>query len=691
MITVPEAGIVGGRSADIRIERPDIGGFVAQAGAAVAQKMGQIKDQQRAVVTQKTQLDMTKELGQERLRFEQMTDPAEIDQQWPQVEAAIRDKYVNQKDANGNPLFTPDEADALGLSFQNLSQRHALALGERTVKLTQSQAEAAWLEARTDIVTTAAGADPDSLAAYLDYGKAAIDQLGKQTGKMPAQIVAEQQAYEAEVMNARLIAAMDQDPAATIAAIDAGTYNALGAEAVAQRRATAQAEVDRRAAAAATAAEAETKKRTDDIGKRLDTIGELTVAGRKVPDVDFVLNAPDEVKANPKYPRALARVKLGQEIPNLDLMTPAQLDQLITAERAREIVEPWENERLPVLIEMRDKKATALATDPKAALAASGLPVPEIPAFDPANPEPFVAALQESLSFDAFQRDKGYSDQSAIFTKDQKAELKAILAPGADADAKAALAVAILQGTGGNAAPVLSALEADPTFRRTVKVLGLTGDTGLAQSILRGQQKMDTDTVLKLPRADQIRIFDEITGGVFLDAPVAVREELMAASAAVYADGATGIDPADQPDDAAALFEQSLVRVMGAQPDRNGSYTIGGLQEVNGSLTVLPVGLPVTAVETAWETLADQFDAAPTDPAALPMQAFKAASHYGGLPDLGTDPGGRLGTLILLRVDESEIYELGREEGGRITKVKEKGRDIVYRFKLRDLVRGAQP
>lgn len=691
MITVPEAGIVAGRSADIRIERPDIGGFVAQAGAAVAQKMGQIDQEQRAVRMSRAKIEMTKALGQEYQRVSQLGDPAAIDAEWPQVEARIRDQYINQKDENGRPVWRPEEADALGLHALDLGQRQALALGERNITLHQSQQTADWMQTRADLTTAAATADPVTMETLLQEGYARIDQRVASGAILPDQAVQEKQALEAEVMNARIITAIDQDPAATIAAIDAGTYNALGAEAVAQRRATAQAEVDRRAAAAATASEAEAKRQADAIGNRLDTIGELTVAGRKVADVDFVLNAPDEVKANPKYPRALARVKLGQEIPNLDLMTPAQLDQLITAERAREIVEPWENERLPVLIEMRDKKATALATDPKAALAASGLPVPEIPAFDPANPEPFAAALQESLSFDAFQRDKGYSDQSAIFTKDQKAELKAILAPGADADAKAALAVAILQGTGGNAAPVLSALEADPTFRRTVKVLGLTGDTGLAQSILRGQQKMDTDTVLKLPRADQIRIFDEITGGVFLDAPVAVREELMAASAAVYADGATGIDPADQPDDAAALFEQSLVRVMGAQPDRNGSYTIGGLQEVNGGLTVLPVGLSVTQVEATWESLADQLSDAPTDPASIPMKVFQAASHYGGVPDLGSDPYGRMGTLTLRRVDESDIYELVREEGGRIVKVREKGRDNVYRFRLKDLVRGAQP
>lgn len=690
MITVPQGGSSAGRSADIRglDQQPDMGGFISQVGSAVAQKMGQIDQEQRAVRMSRAKIEMTKALGQEYQRVSQLGDPAAIDAEWPQVEARVRDEYINRKDENGRPVWRPDEADALGLYAMDLSQRQALALGERNIALQQSRQAADWLETRADLTTSAATADPVTMETLLQEGYARIDAQVAAGLMLPDKGVTEKQGLQSEVMNARLITAIDQDPAAAAAALDAGTYDALGPEAVAQRRATAQAEVDRRAAAGAKQAEADAKVRNDAIGKRLDTIGELTAAGRKVADVDFVLNAPDEIKANPKYPRALARVKLGQEIPNLDVMTPAELDALIAAEKNREIVEDWEAERLPALIEMRDRKATALATDPKSALTEAGV-IPETDlSFDPANPGAFAAGLQEALSYDAFQREKGYSDQSAIFTKDQKAGLKAVLAPGADADAKYALATAILQGTGGNAAPVLSALEADPTFRRTVKVLGLTGDSEMASSILRGQQKAEVDTVLKLPRAEQIRIFNEVSGGVFSDQPVAIQDELMSAAAALYADGAQGIDPAIQPAEAYALYKQAFIRLLGAQPDRNGAYTIGGLQEVNGVLTVLPVGMSAQAVEDAWDSLADQLYENPTDPASVPMGVFKSASVYGGVPDLGTDPYGRLSTLSLRRVGETDIYELVREQNGRIMPIREVGRDNAYRFRLKDLVRG---
>lgn len=722
-ITIPEAGSVAGRSASVEIRQPDIGGFVAEVGSAVAQKMGQIKAQQRAVVYEKTQLDMTKETGLEYQRVSQLTDPVQRDAEWQGVEARLRDKYVNAKDENGQPIFTPEEADALGLSIQGLTTKHALAIGEGNIKLTQSQQTAAWLEAKTDIATTAATADPDTMAALIEFGEAAIDRRVQQGIILPDQGVTEKQAFRAEVANARATAALDQDPEAFIAAADQGIYKDLGPERVAQLKVTAQAEADRRKAAEASMTEAEAKKRTDAIGNRLDTIGELTVAGRKVADVDFVLNAPDEVKENPKYPRALARVKLGQEIPNLDLMTPAELDKLIAAEKDRTIVEDWENERLPALIELRDTKAAALATDPKAALADAGLPAPELPEFDPADTAGWSAALSESISFDAYQRDKGYSDQSAVFTKEQKAELKGILAPGAEAGPKVALMTAILNGAGGNASAVLADLEADPVSLRALKVLGATRDVGLTEGILRGQQKLEGKTVVPPSRKEQVLAFDAATGGAFDDAP-AVKAEIMEAALALYADSAAGIDAETTASEgwiadgqAYTLYQQSLQRLLGAQPDRNGKLTVGGLQEVNGGLAVLPVGVSVAQVESEWEAIGNRLSggvwdtsrgegewvyAAPegfeTDEAKLQsspgddarLAPFKAAGIYGGVPDLGSDPVARWDSLTLRRVGESEIYELVYERNGRLVPVPEKGGDRAYRFRLKDLIRGAR-
>ena len=693
MITIPQGGTVAGRSADIRIERPDVGGFVAQAAGAVAQKMGQIDQEQRAVRMSRAKIEMTKEMGQEYQRISQLGDPAAIDAEWPQAEAAIRARYIDQKDDKGRPVWRPDEADALGLTAMDLGSRHALALGERNITLHQSQQTADWLETRADLTTAAATADPVTMETLLQEGYARIDAQVAQGLMLPDKGVEAKQALEAEVMNARLITAIDQDPAAAAAAIEAGTYKVLGPEANATRLATAQAELDRRAAAAASQAEADARTRSDAIDKRLREITGMEAKTLKASDRDEVVNASPEVQASPAWAEARAAIDLNDKIPDLDLKTVAELDALIAAEAGKTYDFEWQANYVTVLKAKREKLATEVATDPKAAAIARGVIAPKGDlTFDPANPAPFAAALQEAVSQDDHLAKSGFAATSAIFTKDQKAALKDQYAAAEPQD-KVAMLATIIQSTSGNVGPVLTALEADPLTRRSTKYLALTGNADITAAMLRGQQKLDAKPpqAITISANDQTMAFDEKTGGVFDDAPVAVREEIMAAANALYADRAKGIDPTDLPTEALAIYERALFDVLGAQATRRGDYTIGGLQEVNGQLTVLPVGVPVAAVETAWETLSDQFYDTPDDPAAPPMQAFQAASHYGGLPDLGTDPGGRLGTLTLRRVGESDIYELVREEGGRLITVQEVGRDINYRFRLRDLLRGVKP
>jgi murein DD-endopeptidase MepM/ murein hydrolase activator NlpD len=721
MITVPQGGIVAGRAAQIDIsQQPDIAGMIAQAADPVAEKFGQIKAQQRAIQVESTKLEIVKEIGTERQRFDQITDPAQIDAEWPQVEAAIMDKYVNAKGPDGKPLLTPEEADALGLTIKDLSTRHGLALGERAINLTQSQATAAWTAARLDIVNTAATADPDTMEAMLEFGEAAIDQRLAAGVIMPADAATEKAAFRYDVMNARAISAVSKDPDTFLVELEAGDFNDLGAERVAALKVTAQTEINQRLAAEEKAVEAATKTRTDAIGKRLGTIADLAAKGRLVEDEDYLSNP--EVQAHPEYAKAKAAIELRKATPGLEQMTVAQLDALIEAEAKRPIKESWQNETLTVLRSMRDKKETAYGTDPKAGAAASGLPVPLLPEFDPASPEAFAAALSEAVSFDGYLREGGYTKRSAVFNTEERTALKAILDPKAEAGPKVALATAIINGTGGNVAPVLNDLEADPVFRRGLKVLSVTGDTALTEAILRGGQKVEAKTAVLPSRKEQILAFDALTGGVFDDAP-AVKGEIMEAALALYADSAAGIDGETTGSEgfiidgeAYTLYGQSVQRLLGAQPDRNGNLTIGGMQEVNGALTVLPPGVSVEDVEAnfdrlgqrlmggVWDTSRGQGEwvyapdegvdapgaaikSAPTMEARL--APFKGASIYGGVPDFGANPAQRMGAVSLRRVGETEVYELVYERGGRMYAVPEQGKDHAYRFRLKDLMREA--
>ncbi len=708
-ITIPQAGTIAGRSASIQVPQPETGGLIAEFGNRMLEKgMAWKKAQDDAAILRDT-VAATRDMGEARLRAEQISDPAQIGPAWETEVGSIREKYIT-------PDTPPEVAAALDLAITDLEGKHGLKLGEKVINLTQSQQQAVFIEALDQITTTAATADPTTFAALGDIGVARID-AEVAAGRMdPATAAQEKIKLRQGMYSNRAATALQADPAAFLAAAEAGEYDALGGDGITSFKLAAQQELDRRAAAAAKAAEADAKKREDAIGARLDVIADGAQKGRVVEDEAY-MNAP-EIMAHPKWAKAKAMVELRKEVPSLDVMTPAQLDGLIKAEEQRPITETWENERLTVLKGMRDKKTAAYATDPKSAAAASSLPAPALPDFDPADPAPFAAALSESLSFDSYLKDQGYSDRSAVMTADERARLKAVIDPRAEAAPKVALAEAILSGAGDKAGQVLAEVDADPVFRRGVKVLGLTGDRALTEAIMRGGQKVADKTAILPPRKEQLLIFDQMTGGVFEDAP-AVKAEVMDAALALYADGAAGIDGETQAaegwiEDGAAytLYQQSVQRLLGAQPDRSGKLTIGGLQEVNGSLVPLPPGVSAAAADDAMDRLGKQLMGGrfraegeaynygsadysaqwdfsnPTDDAAR-FAPFKAASLYGGLPDLGADPATAFSTLGLRRVGETDVYEFTYERSGRLYAVPMQGTDRAYRFRLTDLLREA--
>lgn len=711
-LTVPKAGTIAGRAADtasaigrIAGARAEVAGDIAAFGNRMLQHGLQWKAEQRAMQVRRTELDIARDMGAARLEVEQIGDPAQIGPTWDAKVAEIKAKYITDD-------MDPEAAAALDLSLQGLGDKHTLALSEKTINLGRSQQEAQWIEMRQVITTEAAKADPTTFQAMIEMGEASIDERVAKGLIDPAAGAREKQALRTEVYSARAMTAIETDPAAALAAAEAGEFDALGAEGVAKLKLDAQGEIDRRTAAQAKADEAAAKARADQIGTRLKAIAGGAEKGRVVVDEAYL--SDPEVQAHPDYAKAKAMVELRKESPSLDVMTVAQLDAAIEAEKKRPITEPWENERLAVLQGMRDKKAAAYATDPKAAAAASGIPAPALPDFDPADPGAFADALAASVSHDSYLRQQGYTNRPAIFTTEEKAAVKPILDPKAEAGPKVALLEAILQGTGGNPGPVLAELEADPVVRRGLKVLGLTGDRELTKAMLRGGQKIAEETVIAPSARDQVLIFDELTGGVFDDMP-AVKAEVMEAALALYGDSATGLDPTDDPDTFAEAYGTAVQRLLGAQPDQNGELTIGGLQEVAGSLTVLPPGVAVREVEDAWEKLTDHLNGvvydpalsgaqamAGADPSALregfdapvpeaadPLRAFKAASLYGGVPDLGGSPATFFEGLTLHRLGESDVYEFRYESGGRSFTVPQTD-GTAYRFRLKDLIRGAQ-
>ncbi len=704
-ISIPRAGTVAGRAPQIATPDPDGWAVTAEFGKRMLEHGLRWKAEQQDRAVRKANLAMTRDLGMARVEAEQIGDPAEIGRFWDQRSAEIRGKYIT-------PDTAPEVASALDLAFTELGDRHAVELAGRMAGLKRSQTEADWIAASHDIVLDATAADPTTLAALRASGTASIDDMVARGVITPDEGARRKLALDGEIYTNRAREAIQTDPAAFLEAAEAGEYDMLGGTALTGFRLSAQNEIASAAKVGATAAEAAAKARETAIGKELDTI--ISLAGDGLIGEYEARLADPEVQVNPKWGEAMAAVQLRKEMPGIHQMTLAELDAAIAAEAKRPMRAAWEADRIRILKARRAEAAAAWAADPVAAGIADKLPVPDLPGFDPADPRAFAAGLSARIDFDAFAREKGYSRSAAIFSKPEKAALAAVLAPEADPAARLALAEAIVAGSDGRPGAVLDSLGADAVFRRGVALMtGPGADPVLAGEILRGQQKIALKTVTLPPEPAMITVFDRVTDGAFgEDSPLAA--ELLDTARALYAEHSAGVKaegedsivPFMSDTKAKDLFGRMVLRATGAQSDRNGRLTIGGLQEVNGGQVMLPPGVARDDVEQMFDNLDQQTrgriwdpaygggmggwarpDAGAPDPD--PLRAFRAASYSGAAPDLGANPAACLDTLTLRQiVGDPDVYGLNCDIGGRNYMVAEAD-GTEYRFRLSDLMRAA--
>jgi hypothetical protein len=709
-LTVPTAGNIAGRSADIRIAATDTGNALSEVGAKIVDLAGQWKAQRLQIEGQQAQLAITRDLGQARLEVEQLGDPTQIGPAWDAKVAEITDRYIT-KDESGQITIDPALAEQLGLTITELSDRHGLALSGKVINLNRSQQDAVWIEARDQITTAAVTADPETFGALVEQGEAWIDARVANGLMDPAAAAADKLALRQQVFTGRADAAIQQDPGAFLTAADAGEFDALGGDALSSRRLAAEREIARREKEAATAAEVAGRERADSIGRRLKEIGSIAKEGRVASDEAF-LTSP-EVTAHPDFAETMAAVSLRDEMPGIRQATPAELEAAIAAEEVSSVTHSYQTERLKVLRDWHDKAVADYGKDAVATAQKHGLPVPVLPTFDAADPEAFANGLAARLSFQPFMRDKGYTSGQAVFSEADRAALKPVLDPKADTGPKLALAEAIVAGSNSRPQDVTGLLDADPVFARATSILASTGNASLAEEMLRGQQKVALGTVA-LPTEKTMQLtFDDITGGIFNGSP-AQKAQIMAAARAVYADGAAGLDPdvagasggAGWSTDPAAvdLFSASVQRVLGATPDNNGAMTVGGIQEINGAYVALPVGMAKATVEDTWDNLDAQlrgqrwnaelndWDSSAMATPPNPLRAFKAAAIDGSVPDLGANPSGWINQAQLVRVGESDVYEMRITVDGRSYTVPraDDPTGTAFRFRLPALIREAR-
>lgn len=706
-ITVPQAGNVAGRAAQIRVEAPETGAIIAEFGSRMAGHFERVKSERDAIQQQRAQLGMARDMAMARQEVEQTSDPVELGTTWQQRSAEIRAKYLDQ-------IQDPAMKERLGLAFEEIDGRHKLAVGNRAIALTKSQREADWIDHRAAITAEAGRADPESFDLFLELGEQEIETRLATGDIDPAQAARERQALRVDLYGARARQAIADDPEAFLAQADAGGFDALG-DGLADIRLTAERELARRNDAAAKEADQQLAAQKRAVRARLSDQAQLFDKGLSAsdeamltdPNILAIVNSdPDLQQA---HAQALAAKALRDEIPNIKQKTPAELRAEIAREKATPKDRPDQAARLAVLESWLDKAETEWASDGVKAARSAGWNLAPLPDIDSADPSALAGALTDRLNFDAWQREKGFNAPQAVLSSDEQTRLKAVMAPTADVAPKLALAEA-MAATGPDARRVAGIVGKDPVFKRALSILQTTGDRDLAAELLAGQQKEALGTVSLPPKTQRQLTFAAITGGAY-SSDAATEAEIFEAASALYAADAAGVNPdgADSPipfkDDTEAQdrFARAIARVSGATADAAGELTVGGLQKVNGAKVILPRGVSREATEDAWEAIDVQLRGGVWDDryqswsfageAQDPLRALRGASiDPGAAPALGPDAAARWSGAQLRRVGESDVYELVINRNGREMTVPIGGdaNGRAFRFRLPKLIEGSQ-
>lgn len=595
-LTVPRAPATLGRTANVDTT-PTAGqaaGAIAQLGNKMLEIGTRLQTERRQRTLRKTELDITRDMGLARLEVDQIADPERIGPEWDARVADIRARYINED-------TDPEVAQALDLSLQQLGDRHGLALSGRVIELERSAVEADWIGARAAIVTEAGIADPTTVGALIEIGEAGIDAR-VQAGQIdPAAGAKEKQALRAEVQQARATRLLSENPAALVAAIDAGDYDELGPVQGQGWRARAVSAV----ATGEARAEAEAKRARDQyIGDAKDFLRNGTAVMRRgadfagAVDAAAILSDP-EIAALPEAREFVATWQLMVDQPGLAVMPLADKRAMLADLKDQPADRPFEVDRIDALEKMIAADEKGFRDDPLTYAESIGLrPPPALPDPGSTDPATLGAALQARRNHAASLVSQGYADKLVLFTPEEREEWARLADPAASPADRAALAATMTAALDDDAEAALATLTDDPVmpFIGGGMQFGLSELT--ARQVFEGRRIIDSQQV-RMPATPMRRqaffsefqgLFEDGTTPGWDDQSEALKQVTEAADG-LYAYRmrgklAGGKDAEGRIDE--VVYLQAVHEVMGGTGRYDRSDARGGVQEINGWLTILP-------------------------------------------------------------------------------------------------------
>jgi len=338
------------------------------------------------------------------------------------------------------------------------------------------------------------------------------------------------------------------------------------------------------------------KEWSDDTKARLNTIVGAAEENRHAAD-EAMLDDPAVWAEHPDLAReAAAKVALRDTIPGFMGMTAAEREAIIGNERDRAVGDEWELDILDAM-ESSHETATDMANDDFVAYAEKYMAdkPPELPA-DMSNPdtaEQTVAAMEARRQWAAGAVRQGYTKAPVFFSKAEREAMAPVFAKGADPAVKAAAVAAVTMAFGASSGAALTELKADDVSRHVGGLIGAGASASIGQRAIYGQQLIDEGVVMIPTQATNVAaITPEVAAA--LPPGAALQGRVLKTAQALYASTARGVDHTS--DEAAELMGAAVQEALGLE-QQSGQRVTGGVQEVNGMMTLLPPGLTPDAVE----------------------------------------------------------------------------------------------
>ncbi|MFP4043908.1 MAG: hypothetical protein ACLFTP_04990, partial [Rhodosalinus sp.] len=534
---------------------------------------------------------------------EELGDRDEAERYWQQGVERLRQSYT-QPGEGDRPRVDPRNAEDFGLAFDSLANRHAYSLGRRTLELRYAERRANEMALGQEMTQLYAGGDDDTRAVAQEQYFAAVEANVEAGVYDAAEGQRRKQGFLEQGDNARAIALIDADPQAYRDAREGGAFAGLQADRLARYDAQAQTALERQAEARQREAEKAAAERQREIGDRLAEIRKI--AGRGFDAVDEEFLADPEVQAHPDYAQTRAVLELRDDGTLIEQATPAELREAVDASRRGELAFASQAERVEVMEEALARHEQGYAADPVAYAAEVGLDVPELPEFDPADPDAYAEALAERVAFGTGLEQRGYTGTARALTNEEREQLVAQTGPEADPETRVKLARRLPAVLGRAGADSFESLELDPVFRHTAGLVSAGGGSDrLGARIFAGQQAIEEGNVVMPPARERIDPAFETLGELFADLPggEALQAEVRAAADAHYAAGRRRTDPSGDIDEQA--YRQSLHAVLGGLGRYDSRDALGGVQEVRDRPTLLPPGVRGRDVEAALDSVAE--------------------------------------------------------------------------------------